>query len=199
MRIDGREIVVERSGANPSVVFIDGDLPPRIRRRVVTTEAEPRPHLSNATWRDLLGLEWFGIDAGADDELTMRPRFRQIFAYIARRERSSAFEDPRKQFPNQGTGDQQVALMFLLRQDWRIASDFETLRRRATEIQQLARRRVPEYWSEQSGRRASFVPNLQLLWPELNKPKGGCRRSPLFRSIENSKSKRAHSPDRSRS
>jgi len=58
------------------------------------------------------------------------PTFRSLFAYFARRIVSSAFGTPEKQASMQGTGDYQMALLYLFGLDWRIARDWQGVRER---------------------------------------------------------------------
>src|SRR5690606_37658066 len=63
--------------------------------------------------------------------------FRSLFAYFVRRQASGAFMTPEKQATMQGTGDMQMALMFLLGLDWQIARDWQAVRDRAKTLEEL--------------------------------------------------------------
>jgi len=59
------------------------------------------------------------------------------FAYFVRRQASGAFMTPEKQATMQGTGDMQMALMFLLGLDWQIARDWQAVRDREKTLEEL--------------------------------------------------------------
>ncbi|MEB3090097.1 hypothetical protein, partial [Parvimonas sp. M20] len=65
------------------------------------------------------------------------PSFRSLFAYFVRRQASGAFMTPEKQATMQGTGDMQMALMFLLGLDWQIARDWQAVRDREKTLEEL--------------------------------------------------------------
>jgi uncharacterized protein YydD (DUF2326 family) len=78
----------------------------------------------------------FGLDPTPETD-GRSPTFRSLFAYFVRRELSKAFTTPEKQANMQQAGDFQVALLFLLGLDWRIASDWQKVRDREKTLSEL--------------------------------------------------------------
>lgn len=94
--------------------------------------------LSNSDWLEFLGKAMFGLHNIPETD-GRAPTFRSLFAYFVRRQLSGAFSTPEKQATMQQAGDYQVALMFLLGLDWRIASDWQTVRDREKTLDELRR------------------------------------------------------------
>ncbi len=91
--------------------------------------------ISAVKWKDKLGENIF--DLAFDSEEGRIPTFRSIFAYFVRRVISGAFLTPEKQAALQGTGDYQMALMYLLGLDWTIARDWQMVRDREKTLEEL--------------------------------------------------------------
>jgi uncharacterized protein YydD (DUF2326 family) len=85
---------------------------------------------------ELLGEKMFGLHQVPDTD-GRAPTFRSLFAYFVRRQLSGAFTTPEKQATMQQTDDYQVALLFLLSLDWRIASDWQKVRDREKTLAEL--------------------------------------------------------------
>ena len=116
---------VERSGQQRSKIRVEGaGIPSR------------GGTLANSEWVELLGEKMFGLHQipGTDGRA---PTFRSLFAYFVRRQLSGAFTTPEKQATMQQAGDYQVALLFLLGLDWRIASDWQKVRDREKTLAEL--------------------------------------------------------------
>lgn len=92
--------------------------------------------LSNSEWVELLGKQMFGLNM-SPEENGRTPTFRSLFAYFVRRQLSGAFTTPEKQATMQQAGDYQVALLFLLGLDWKIASDWQVVRDREKTLTEL--------------------------------------------------------------
>ena len=92
--------------------------------------------LSNSDWISFIGEEMFGLNQIVEADRRV-PTFRSLFAYFARRQ--GAFATPEKQATMQQIGDYQVALLFMLGLDWRIASDWQNVREREKTIVELKR------------------------------------------------------------
>ncbi|HSI82918.1 MAG: ABC-three component system protein [Candidatus Methylacidiphilales bacterium] len=122
------KITAERSGKEKSKVFVEGDsfhgdiLPGRIR-------------FSNTEWVSKLGEKMFDLDGLSRADRT--PTFRSLFSYFARRQSNNAFTTPEKQAAMQQTGDFQLALLYLLGLDWRIASEWQEVRDREKTLREL--------------------------------------------------------------
>ncbi len=80
-------------------------------------------------WIQALGQAMFRLQdiVGKDGR---GPTFRSLFSYFARRVVNSAFITPEKQAFMQGTGDYQMALLYLFGLDWCIAKDWQGVRNR---------------------------------------------------------------------
>ncbi|MCX7046662.1 MAG: DUF2326 domain-containing protein [Candidatus Sumerlaeota bacterium] len=87
-------------------------------------------------WKEKLGRDIFGLNDIADDD-GRAPTFRSLFAYFVRRATSGAFLTPEKQASMQGTGDYQMALMYLFGLDWKIARDWQGVRDRENTLDEL--------------------------------------------------------------
>lgn len=115
--------VVERSGSVKAKIY-------------VTTPSAVKRKLSATDWGTFLGEEMFGLSS-LEAAGSKPPSFRSLFAYFVRRQMSGAFTTPEKQATMQGTGDMQVALMFLLGLDWQIARDWQAVRDREKTLEEL--------------------------------------------------------------
>lgn len=121
--LKSERIVVERSGNSKAKIFVT--IPPAAKAKYSATE-----------WRKFLGEQMFGLSS-LETADSKPPSFRSLFAYFVRRQASSAFITPEKQANMQGTGDMQMALMFLLGLDWKIARDWQTVRDREKTLEEL--------------------------------------------------------------
>lgn len=121
--LKSKRMVVERSGNSKAKIFVT--IPPATKVKYSATE-----------WREFLGEQMFGLSS-LEAAGSKPPSFRSLFAYFVRRQASSAFTTPEKQANMQGTGDMQMALMFLLGLDWQIARDWQTVRDREKTLEEL--------------------------------------------------------------
>lgn len=127
--IEGDEFAIERSGAKPSTVRVNGPvenwpIPPKFN------EDSGLYEISNTNWCHTLGALWFGLEAPPDPDAKYQPTFRSLFSYFARRQGSGAFQAPTLQSSKQQIWDQQVAISYLLGLDWRISQGIQGLRER---------------------------------------------------------------------
>lgn len=127
MEIDlgGEKLRVERSGNQKSKIHVES-----------ATFLKGKTSLSNSEWVQLLGEKMFGLHQVPEID-GRSPTFRSLFAYFVRRQLSGAFTTPEKQATMQQAGDYQVALLFLLGLDWRIASDWQKVRAREKTLAEL--------------------------------------------------------------
>ena len=123
--LGGERLRVERSGHQKSKIHIEG-----------ASFLNGKSSLSNSEWVELLGEKMFGLHQVPDTD-GRAPTFRSLFAYFVRRQLSGAFTTPEKQATMQQAGDYQVALLFLLGLDWRIASDWQKVRDREKTLAEL--------------------------------------------------------------
>ncbi len=123
--LGGEKLHVERSGRQKSKVYVEG-----------ASLRNGKTSLSNIEWVELLGDKMFEFRQIPEIGSRM-PTFRSLFAYFVRRQLSGAFTAPEKQSTNQQAGDYQMALLFLLGLDWRIASDWQKVREREKTLEEL--------------------------------------------------------------
>ena len=123
--VGDEKMLIERSGHEKSKVHIRGANLPKGK----TT-------LSNTDWAELLSQKIFDLPTSSGGE-GRAPTFRSLFAYFVRRQLSGGFTTPDKQATMQQTGDYQVALLFLLGLNWKIASDWQRVRDREKTLAQL--------------------------------------------------------------
>nr|VFJ44042.1 MAG: Uncharacterized protein YydD, contains DUF2326 domain [Candidatus Kentron sp. DK] len=123
--IDGKTVTVERSGKNTSKLRLEG---------ATFLRGKTRP--SNVEWTTVLAEKVFGLHELPDVE-GRAPTFRSLFPYFARRQNSGAFTTPEKQATMQQVCDYQIALLYLLGLDWRIASDWQKVRDREKTLNEL--------------------------------------------------------------
>lgn len=123
--LGGQSLTSERSGKQKSKIYVGG-----------ADFLRGKTHLSNSEWVELLGEKMFGLHALPEGE-GRAPTFRSLFAYFVRRQLSGAFTTPEKQATMQQAGDYQVALLFLLGLDWKIASDWQKVRDREKTLAEL--------------------------------------------------------------
>lgn len=125
--LGGQSVTTERSGKQKAKINVEG-----------ADFLKGKTHLSNSEWVELLGEKMFGLHALPEGD-GRAPTFRSLFAYFVRRQLSGAFTTPEKQATMQQAGDYQVALLFLLGLDWKIASDWQKVRDREKTLAELKR------------------------------------------------------------
>jgi uncharacterized protein YydD (DUF2326 family) len=123
--LGGQSVTTERSGKQKAKINVAG-----------ADFLKGKTHLSNSEWVELLGEKMFGLHALPEGD-GRAPTFRSLFAYFVRRQLSGAFTTPEKQATMQQAGDYQVALLFLLGLDWKIASDWQKVRDREKTLAEL--------------------------------------------------------------
>jgi uncharacterized protein YydD (DUF2326 family) len=132
------EVTVERSGASPSKIYLNGPvedwpIPPKFK------EDRGDFEISNTNWCHTLGAKWFGLDAPPETDSKFQPTFRSLFAYFARRQSSGAFQHPTQQAAKQQIWDQQVAISYLLGMDWHHSQEFQGLREKEKLVSSLGK------------------------------------------------------------
>ncbi|MGE0227683.1 MAG: ABC-three component system protein [Dehalococcoidia bacterium] len=123
-------LVASRSGTDFGTVIVSRD-------SFIDAQRHTEERYSIPRWRTLLGTQFYGVNP--DDQVPHAPTFRQLFSYAARRVQSGAFATPVKQNSQQSTGDQQVALAFLLGLDWTIPAELDSIRDKEKELAALRR------------------------------------------------------------
>lgn len=151
---DGRT-VVERSGGSKAKIFVT--IPPASKAKFSASE-----------WCAFLGEQMFGLSS-LEAAGSKPPSFRSLFAYFVRRQASGAFMTPEKQAAMQGTGDMQVALMFLLGLDWQIARDWQAVRDREKTLEELKKAAGAGAFGSIIGKAADLRTQLTLQEARLKK------------------------------
>jgi uncharacterized protein YydD (DUF2326 family) len=138
--IRGETFIVERTGSDPSKIFLlEGgerrdDLPKRIDK------TSGRLVASNTSWRVFLGHVFFGMPSdlrGTAYDESFTPTFRSLFSYFARRRNSGGFISPERQAEKQQKWDWQVNLSYLFGLDWQIPFEFNKVRVREKTLEEL--------------------------------------------------------------
>lgn len=136
-------------------------------------------------WREKLGQNMFGLSDGTDEGRT--PTFRSMFAYFVRRAISGAFLSPEKQAAMQGTGDYQMALMYLFGLDWQIARDWQGVRDREKTLDELKKAAKSGAFGSIIGSAAELRTQLTVAEDRLRRYKrevGQFRVHPQYRDME---------------
>lgn len=123
--LGGQKAVAERAGKKKSKIHVRGG-----------SYLKGKTCLSNSEWVEVLGEQVFKLNTFSEEEGRV-PTFRSLFAYFVRRQLSGAFTTPEKQAAMQQISDYQVALLFLLGLDWKIASDWQRVRDREKTLAEL--------------------------------------------------------------
>ncbi len=136
--LDGKNIVVERSGTSPTNVLLpvaDTLLWPK---KPAKDKSTGEWYLSNTHWKTVLAQMIFGL-RGDDDELNTKftPTFRSLLAYFIRRQSANGFIEPVRQSEEQQTWDQQVAITYLIGLDWTIPQAWQQVRQRERALDNL--------------------------------------------------------------
>lgn len=147
--------VVERSGSAKAKIYVTA--PPAAKRKLSATD-----------WVTFLGEEMFGLSS-LEAAGSKPPSFRSLFAYFVRRQMSGAFTTPEKQATMQGTGDMQMALMFLFGLDWQIARDWQAVRDREKTLEELKKAAGTGAFGSIIGKAADLRTQLTLQEARLKK------------------------------
>lgn len=130
LTIKGQPITIERSGAHSTKIFVK-DMPEDF---LPLSEINGEHFCSNENWVKKLGQSYFCL-SDSITQIKNSPTFRSLFSYFIRP--SKGFDSPDKWFPQQATCSVQVALTYLLKLDWKIAREFETIRQKDKLIKAL--------------------------------------------------------------
>jgi uncharacterized protein YydD (DUF2326 family) len=138
--LGGESFAVERSGSDPSKIFLLEGPKDRTELPTRTDKASGRTYTSNVSWRLFLGHTMFGLPAkleGTAYDETFTPTFRSMFSYFVRRREAGGFIEPARQAEKQQSWDWQVNLSYLLGLDWQIPFEFQKVRARERSLEEL--------------------------------------------------------------
>jgi uncharacterized protein YydD (DUF2326 family) len=156
--LGSEKMLVSRSGCQKSKIH------------VTSVASAKKAVLSNSEWIERLGDTMFGL-RGLSETEGRAPSFRSLFAYFVRRQLSNAFTTPEKQAAMQQTGDYQVALMFLLGLDWKIASDWQKVRDREKTLAELKKAAEGGAFGSFIGKAANLRTEVTVAEARLNELK----------------------------
>ena len=142
--------------------------------------------ISAKKWRNQLGKDMFGLSDGSDEE-GRTPTFRSLFAYFVRRQLSAAFITPEKQAAMQTPADYQMALMYLMGLDWHIARDWQGVRDREKNLDELKKAAKSGAFGSIIGSAAELRTQLTVSEDRLKKRREGVRQfrvHPQYRELE---------------
>jgi uncharacterized protein YydD (DUF2326 family) len=149
--LGGEKTVAERLGKEKAKIHVEG-----------ASFLKVKTLLSNSEWVEVLGEKVFGLNTLPVEDGRV-PTFRSLFAYFVRRQHSGAFTTPEKQASMQQAGDYQVALLFLLGLDWKIASDWQKVRDREKTLTELKKAAWAGAFGSIIGRAADLRTQLTVL------------------------------------
>lgn len=173
--LGGEKVVVERSTKDKSKLQVSRPSFGGRKNRITNTE-----------WIEVLGKQMFGLNS-VQDVSGRTPTFRSLFTYLVRRQLSGAFTTPVKQATMQQIGDYQVALMFLLGLDWKIASDWQQVRDREKTLNELKKAVGKGAFGSIIGKTSTIRTQLTVAEDRLSKFKAqveSFRVLPQYRELE---------------
>lgn len=142
--------------------------------------------ISAKKWRNRLGKDMFGLSDGSNEE-GRTPTFRSLFAYFVRRQLSAAFITPEKQAAMQTPVDYQMALMYLMGIDWHIARDWQGVRDREKNLDELKKAAKSGAFGSIIGSAAELRTQLTVSEDHLKNRREGVRQfrvHPQYRELE---------------
>jgi uncharacterized protein YydD (DUF2326 family) len=138
-RIAGREITVSRTGSQPSRLFLEDST--GLPKNMVKSDGETKQsYISNADWCRYLGNVWFGLPLeknSGDFARKSAPTYRSIIKYFLRLDGDGGFSHPEKNSANQQKSSYQVCLSYMFGLEWRIAQEFQKIRKREKTLETL--------------------------------------------------------------
>ncbi len=152
--------------------------------------------LSNSEWVEVLGEQMFGLRSIPDED---RARPKVPFALRLFRSASTerSIHHPEKQATMQQAGDYQVALLFLLGLDWKIASDWQQIRDQEKTLKELKKAAGAGAFGSIIGKAADLRTQLTVAEARLNGLKSqvaSFRVLPQYAELER-EADRDHTPD----
>lgn len=170
--LGGKPVTVERCGKKFSKIHV--------------SDGHFTNSISKSEWLEVLGEQFFGLNA-VQNYGGRKPSYRSLFSYFVRRQLSGAFTTPEKQATMQQPGDFQVALMFLLGMDWKIASDWQQVRDREKTLKELKKAAGAGVFGSFIGKASDLRTQLTVAEARLNELKmqiESFRVLPQYRELE---------------
>lgn len=136
----GTRLSVERSGTQPSRIYLLSGLEGRDDLPIKTERDTDRSYLSNENWKVFLGNVLFQLPLDLSSSAfaeSYTPSFRSMISYFARRQEAGAFISPERQAEQQRPWDWQENLSYLFGLDWQIPYEFQKVRLRENSLEEL--------------------------------------------------------------
>ena len=165
IRVGKETFRVQRSGSEPSKIFILEGGRDRQDLELKVDRATERMFLSNAKWKAFLAHVQFGMPEdleGSEFSEPFSPGFRSMFSYFARRRSSGGFISIERQAEKQQRYDWQVNLSYLFGLDWRIPHEFQKVRGRERTLEELKKAAKGGNLSDMFGTVAELRPQLTV-------------------------------------
>ncbi|GAB4124545.1 MAG: hypothetical protein Tsb0027_23050 [Wenzhouxiangellaceae bacterium] len=134
------EICVERTGSQPSRIYIIRGLEERDDLPIKVEKDSERLFISNENWKSFLGNALFELPldpSGTVFDQSYTPSFRSLISYFVRRQNSGGFISPERHAEKQQRWDWQENISYLLGLDWRIPFEFQQVRKRESALEEL--------------------------------------------------------------
>jgi uncharacterized protein YydD (DUF2326 family) len=161
--ISGTTLTVQRSGNAPAKIYLlagSENSPDLITK---TEKATGRLYASNTNWKAYLGRKMFAlpeIAQDSDDEQGGTLSFRSLIAYFARRREAGAFFKPVQQAQMQQRADWQTNLSYILGLDWEIPLEFQKVRDKEKNLEELKK-------ASQAGALGDVIGTVAVLRPQV--------------------------------
>lgn len=121
--VSDNRLQISRTGSVPSKVQVHIDE----KGVLPVIEDDGKLYISNEQWTEFLGKNIFGLSF-ANTPQKYSASFRMLFSYFARG--SKGFDSPEKTFPQQARWQFQVAISYLLKLNWKLVREFESIRQK---------------------------------------------------------------------
>jgi uncharacterized protein YydD (DUF2326 family) len=161
--VGGVTMTVQRSGNAPARIFLlagSENVPGLVTK---AEKATGRVYVSNENWKAYLGRKMFSlpeIARDSDDEQSGTLSFRSLIAYFARRREAGAFFKPVQQAQMQQRSDWQTNLSYILGLDWEIPLEFQNVRDKEKNLDELKK-------ASQAGALGEVIGTVAVLRPQV--------------------------------
>lgn len=159
------EICVERTGSQPSRIYIVRGLEGREDLPTKVENDSERLYISNENWKAFLGHALFGLPldrSGTEFDQSYTPSFRSLISYFVRRQNSGGFISPERGAEKQQRWDWQENISYLLGLDWRIPFEFQKVRVRESTLEELRKAAKGGAFGEIIGTVAELRPKVTV-------------------------------------
>lgn len=165
IRIGEETLRIQRSGSQPSKIFVLEGGRDRQDLKLKVDKATERIFVSNTNWKAFLAHLQFGMPEdleGSAFSEPFTPGFRSMFSYFVRRRNSGGFISLERQAEKQQRWDWQVNLSYLFGLDWQIPHEFQKIRGREKTLEELKKAAKGGDLGEMFGTVAELRPQLTV-------------------------------------